>query len=67
MSQYETLSHSLVLGIHKSRMASMQNNHQQRYFCGIPGLTWNELSSQLFELLSPKYVSPISNDYGGVF
>lgn len=39
MSQYETVSQSLVLGIHKSGMASMQNNHQQIYFCGMPGLT----------------------------
>lgn len=54
MSQYETLSQSLVLGIHKSRMTSMQ-----RYFCGMPGLTWNELSSQLYQLLSLKHASPI--------
>lgn len=44
MSQYEILSQSLVLGVHKSRMASMQNNHRQRYFYGMPGLAWNELS-----------------------
>lgn len=58
MSQYETLSQSLVLAIHKSRMASMQNNHQQRYFCSMLGLTYNELSSQIHELLSLKHVSP---------
>lgn len=59
MSQRETLSHTLMLGIHKSRMASLQNDHQERYFCGVPGLTWNELSSLLYELLSQKHVSPI--------
>lgn len=59
MSQYEMLPQSLVLAIHKSRMASMQYNHQQRYFCGMLGLTYNELSSQMYELLSLKHVSPI--------
>lgn len=59
MSQHETLSQSLVLATHKSRMASMQNNHQQRYFCSMLGLTYNELSSQIYELLSLKHISPI--------
>lgn len=73
MSQYETFSQSLVLATHKSRTASMQNSHQQRYFCGMLGLTYNELSSQIHELPSLKHVSPIlplwgiSHDYGGVF
>lgn len=59
MSQYETFSQSLVLTIDKSRMATVQNNHQQRYFCGMLGLTYNELPSQIYEWLSLKHVSPI--------